>query len=88
MIVSLFILQRGGGAPVSLIIFAQSMTVLAVPALIIGMLWLAYRKDLTGERAIPGWMKAAAWVSLAVSIALALRTIITVYYKIQIELGS
>lgn len=84
---SLLIINRGG-APVSLIIFAQSMTLLAFPALIIGMLWLAYQKDLTGERAIPGWMKGAGWVSLVVSMALAVRTAVTVYYKIMIAFGS
>jgi Mn2+/Fe2+ NRAMP family transporter len=64
----------GGGSPVRLIIFAQAMTVLGVPLLAGGMLWLATRSDLSGERAIPVWMKLVACIGLAISLFLALRT--------------
>ena len=60
--------------PVNLIIFAQAMTVLGNPILAAVMLYLATRKDLTGQRAVPLWMKILATLGLVVVTYLALRT--------------
>lgn len=63
-----------GQKPVNLIVFAQAMTVLAVPVLAGAMLYLATRSDLADDRRIPTWMKAILTVGLVVVLFLALRT--------------
>ncbi len=60
--------------PVNLIIFAQAMTVLGNPVLAGVMLYLATRKDLTGERAVPLWIKILAAAGMLVVTYLAIRT--------------
>jgi len=57
--------------PVNLIIFAQAVTTLGLPALAVALLYLATRPDLTGERAIPAWMKAVAVAALLAALVLA-----------------
>ena len=73
MCVTLYI-QTTGQRPLRLIIFAQAMTVLAIPVLALVLAALASARELTGERRIPVWMKAVAYLGLACSIFLALRT--------------
>jgi Mn2+/Fe2+ NRAMP family transporter len=65
-----------------LIIFAQALTVLGNPLLAGAMLWLATRRDMQGERAIPLWMKLAAGLGLALVLALSLRTAVQIYLKL------
>jgi manganese transport protein len=60
--------------PVNLIIFAQAMTVLGNPVLAAVMLYLATRRDLTGQRAVPLWIKVLAAIGLVLVTYLALRT--------------
>jgi len=66
--------QSTGESPVNLIIFAQAMTVLGLPALAATMCYLATRKDLTGDRRIPLWLKLVAVLALVIVTLLALRT--------------
>ena len=75
-------MRAGGQSPVKLIIFAQALTVIAVPVLAGSMLWLATRSDLTGVRAVPGWLKALGGAGFLVVLALAARTILSVYDKL------
>ncbi|MBN71550.1 MAG: hypothetical protein CME32_19985 [Gimesia sp.] len=70
-----------GQSPVGLIIFAQSLTVLGIPMLAIAMLWLATRSDMTGENAIPFWMKFLGFIGLITSLLLAGRTAFSLYEK-------
>ena len=71
-----------GYKPVNLVIFAQAMTVLGVPVLAWAMLWLSTRPDLTGARAIPGWMKAVAGASFALTLVLAVRPVLIIWLKV------
>ncbi|QDT50300.1 Divalent metal cation transporter MntH [Symmachiella dynata] len=67
---------------VNLIIFAQAMVVVGFPILAGAMLWLATRPDLTGQRAVPLWLKGVAAVGLLITLGLAVRTSLSVYEKI------
>ena len=58
------------GDTVHLITFAQAMVVIGFPLLAASLLYLATRPDLTGERAVPGWMKGMAVLGLIVSVVL------------------
>ncbi len=71
---------------VNLIIFAQAMVVIAFPVLAGSMLWLATRPDLTGDRAVPGWLKAIAALGLLITLGLAVRTSLSVYEKLAATL--
>ena len=75
--------KAAGFQTVNLIIFAQAMTVLAVPVLAGAMLWLATRPDLTGERRVPGWLKGITAFSFAITLILATRTAYLVYLKLN-----
>ena len=73
-----------GEPPVNLIIFAQAMTVLGLPALAATMCYLATRKDLTGELRIPAWMKVVSVLALGLVTLLALRTAVQVWLKLTL----
>ena len=66
-------------SPVELIIFAQAITVIALPLLAGVMLWLATRPDLSPH--IPLWMKLNAWVGFLLTLFLALRNGIRLYLQ-------
>jgi Mn2+/Fe2+ NRAMP family transporter len=61
------------GNRVGLLVFAQAATVIGLPLLALSMLYLATRSDLSGERAVPGWLKFAALIGLIVVLISAVR---------------
>ncbi|MGI9241626.1 MAG: NRAMP family divalent metal transporter [Verrucomicrobiales bacterium] len=63
-----------GFSNVSLIIFAQALTVLGVPALAAALIYLATRPELTGERKLPRNSLSLAYLGAAVTLILAFRT--------------
>lgn len=71
------------GSTVALITFAQALTVLGIPILAAALLYLGTRKELTGDRKVPGWILGLGWLGLAVSIVLAIRTATAVWDKLQ-----
>ena len=71
-----------GMSRVGLIIFAQALTVLGVPILAGSLLYLATRRELTGSRRVPFWMKLLAAVGGLVTVALAVRTAWRIYLQI------
>ena len=72
-------IQFTGQRPVNLIIFAQAMTVVGLPALAATICYLATRPDLIGERRIPGWMKLVSFLAFAIATTLALRTAVRLW---------
>lgn len=69
----------------TLLIFAQALTVLGNPLLAGAMLWLATRKDLSGERAVPAWMKWLAFAGFVVVLILAVRVAVNLSLKIYLQ---
>lgn len=74
-------MQLAGSAPVKLIIFAQSMTVLGNPVLAGILLWLAVRPGPSGRAGAPLWMKLAAGAGFLLVVFLALRTGVRLYLQ-------
>ena len=77
--VAIWVILSGQG-PVNLIIFAQAVTVLGIPALAISMFYLATRKDLKGGQSVPAWMKIISFVAVCISILLAGHTAYTRFF--------
>lgn len=71
-----------GEKPVTLIIFAQALTVLGLPALALALIYLGTRPDLVGERKIPAWNIALAIISFALTTLLALRTAVRLWLSL------
>ena len=46
------------------------------------MLWLATRKDLSSQRAIPLWMKVLAGIAFLVVLLLSMRTVVGLYERV------
>lgn len=74
--------EATGLRPVNLIIFAQAMTVLGLPALAIAMFRLATLSDLRGDKAVPWILKFVALAAVVIVIFLAVRTVIVLYFKL------
>ncbi len=72
-----------GESPVNLIIFAQAITVIGVPVLAFSMLFLATRPDLTGERAVPAWLKIMGAIGCLVTVVLAVKTSLAIRDKLS-----
>jgi Mn2+/Fe2+ NRAMP family transporter len=70
--------------PVNLIIFAQAMTVLGLPALAAAMCYLATRRDLIDQHQIPRWLKGVALVALVIVTLLAVRTAVSIYLRLTV----
>ena len=68
---------------VNLIIFAQALTVLGIPALAAALLYLGTRPDLTGERKVPSWIIRLGWLGFVVALALAVRTTMAIIDKFE-----
>jgi Mn2+/Fe2+ NRAMP family transporter len=62
-----------GFSTVSMITFAQALTVLGVPALAAALLYLGTRPELTGERRLPRRTLSLAYLGTAVVVVLAVR---------------
>ncbi|MEZ6047790.1 MAG: divalent metal cation transporter [Planctomycetaceae bacterium] len=73
--VAVYVKSSEVSSPANLIVFAQSMTVIANPVLAAALLWLATRPDLEGERRIPAWLKVMAVIGLIMAIGFAYRTL-------------
>lgn len=73
-------LASGGTAPAEVITFAQALTVLGLPILALTMVYLVTRLDLTGERAIPMWMKIVLIIGCIVVFLLAGRTAYILFF--------
>lgn len=71
------------GSTVTLITFAQALTVVGNPALGATLLYLGTRPELTGARRIPRWILALATVGFLISCVVAVRTAMAVWDKIQ-----
>jgi len=71
------------GSTVTLITFAQALTVVGNPALGATLIYLGTRPELTGERRIPRWIIFLAWAGFLVSCVVAVRTATAVWEKIQ-----
>lgn len=71
--------QTTGQRPVNLIIFAQAVTVLGLPALAVTMLYLATRSDVRNH--IPSWMVLVAATAVLIVTVLAVRTAVLIYLK-------
>ncbi|MBM50438.1 MAG: hypothetical protein CMP27_11465 [Roseibacillus sp.] len=59
----------------SLMLGAQALTVLGIPALGLAMLYLATRPELEGERRVPGVLKLVAIAGILVAVALSARKV-------------
>jgi manganese transport protein len=81
MTVAIFSITRAGST-VTLITFAQALTVLGIPALAAALVYLGTRKELTGERKVPRWIIALSSVGFVISCVLAVRTAQAVWEKI------
>ncbi|MCA9070078.1 MAG: divalent metal cation transporter, partial [Planctomycetaceae bacterium] len=68
---------------VNLIILAQALTILGLPALGFALIYLGTRRELTGPRKVPRWILAVAIVGFLVSCGLAVQTVGTVYDKLN-----
>ena len=73
---------RDAKSTVNLIIFAQALTVLGLPALAAALLYLGTRRDLVGERKVPGWMISVEMVGFLVALILAVRTSLAIAEKL------
>jgi Mn2+/Fe2+ NRAMP family transporter len=71
------------GSTVTLITFAQALTVVGNPALGATLLYLGTRPELVGARRIPRWILALATVGFLISCVVAVRTAMAVWDKIQ-----
>lgn len=66
-------LTWSGASSVSVILLAQALTVLGLPALALAMIYLATRADVRRTGLVPGWLLGAALVCALVALILALR---------------
>ncbi len=82
MMVAIFSLTKSGST-VSLITFAQALTVLGIPALAAALIYLGTRKELTGARRVPRWILALASVGFLVACGLAVKTGLAVWAKVS-----
>lgn len=73
-------LASGGTAPAEVITFAQALTVLGLPILALILVYLVTRLELTGERAIPMWMKVVLIFGCIVVFLLAGRTAYNLFF--------
>ena len=71
------------GSTVHLIMIAQALTVLGIPALAAALIYLGTRKELQGERHIPKGIIALAAIGLCVACVLAGLTAVKVYSKLN-----
>jgi Mn2+/Fe2+ NRAMP family transporter len=72
-----------GQRPVYLIIFAQALTVLGLPALALALIYLGTRPELTGKRKIPIWNLALAFICFGLTLVLALRTAVRLWLTLS-----
>lgn len=71
------------GSTVTLITFAQALTVVGNPALGATLLYLGTRPELSGNRRVPRWILTLATIGFIISCVVAVRTAMAVWDKIQ-----
>lgn len=71
------------GSTVGLITAAQALTVLGIPALALALLFLATRKELSGEKKIPVPLIVIAVIGTLVACFFAVRTALVVWSKVS-----
>lgn len=71
----------GASGTVTLITFAQALTVLGLPMLAAALLYLGTRKELAGDKKVPGWILGTCWLGFIVACILAVKTALTVWDK-------
>tara|TARA_B100001109_G_scaffold236161_1_gene216377 strand:- start:595 stop:840 length:246 start_codon:yes stop_codon:yes gene_type:complete len=59
----------------SLMLVAQALTVLGIPAVGLAMLYLATRPELTGQRRVPWTLKLLAIAGILLAVLLSARTV-------------
>ncbi len=69
--------------PVRLIIFAQALTIVGVPALALALIYLGFLKRRSNPQAMPIWILLSAIAGLFVTSLLAYRTTMTVVDKLS-----
>lgn len=77
------LIKAKGVSVVGLIIFAQALTVLGGPVLAFSMMYLATRRELTGERRVPAWIMAIGWSACVITVALAVKKAFDIWNKLQ-----
>lgn len=82
MVVALLNL-RDAKSTVNLIVFAQALTVLGIPALALALLYLGTRPELKGDRRVPRWILVLGWIGFVMALALAVKTAMTVIEKLS-----
>ena len=73
----------GGSGTVTLITIAQALTVLGLPMLAAALIYLGTRKELVGEKKVPGWILGTCWFGFAVACSLAVKTALMVWDKVS-----
>ncbi|CAN5316444.1 divalent metal cation transporter [soil metagenome] len=73
----------GGGDLVTLILIAQGMTLLGIPALAVAMLYLVVQARRNRHVPVPAWMLATAAITLVISMLLAVRTGASLLLRLQ-----
>lgn len=77
------LIKAKGVSIVGLIIFAQALTVLGGPVLAFSMMYLATRKEMSGERKVPAWIMTIGWLACAVTVAMAVKKAADIWAKLQ-----
>jgi len=81
MVVAMLVL-RTGQKPVSLIIFAQALTVLGNPLMAAAILWLANRKDIMGDRRNTIWLNILGGLGLLAVVLMAMRVLFLIILRL------
>ena len=79
-----FLATVSGMDRVTLIIFAQALTVLGGPVLAMSLIYLAIGKPFKERVQAPTWMMLLVFLGLAVVTLLAFRTGVTIFLKVQL----
>jgi Mn2+/Fe2+ NRAMP family transporter len=82
MVVAMLVL-RTGQKPVSLIIFAQALTVLGNPLMAAAILWLANQKDIMGDRRNSVVLNILGGLGLLVVVLMAMRVLFLIILRLS-----
>jgi Mn2+/Fe2+ NRAMP family transporter len=82
MVVAMLVL-RTGEKPVSLIIFAQALTVLGNPLMAAAILWLANQKDIMGDRHNSVVLNILGGLGLLVVVLMAMRVLFLIIVRLS-----
>jgi manganese transport protein len=82
MIIAVLIKAKGVSI-VGLIIFAQALTVLGGPVLAFSLMYLATRREVTGDREVPAWILGVGWLACVVTLAMAAKKAVDIWAKLQ-----